>query len=286
MREPDAVPPPPPPSLWLFFPPNSIEQAKIMKQYGNEVGLAAFAWLETTNGLSFHHMELPHGRTLSCHHTNSIAGKTIDVSTCASSTCTQTWGGRSTFYHGYGEVYLSSSHISEPLFPGGTSVFPVLDITPPPNLPHSCTAPWSLLHRQNTKTNSIQSMHDFTILSIGYPPILGDMQMTKKCPKLYMNIERTNASSPSFCPFLGGGGWDIAHFGGYWHILLSIMCKKWGNKSFMMLARIIHFHYLPWFNLCILNCRSHSLFRFIEDRSLFQLCQSHLFLFLIFNLII
>ena len=55
---------------------------------------------------------------------------------------------------------------------------------------------------------------------------------------------------------------------------------------FMLLARIIFSHYRPWFNLFILNCRSHSLFRFIEDRSLFQLCISHLFLFLVFDVII
>ena len=61
----------------------------------------------------------------------------------------KTRGGRSTFYHGHGEVHLLTSHISEPLFPGGTSVFRVHTILMPPNLPRFRTAPWSPLRRQN-----------------------------------------------------------------------------------------------------------------------------------------
>ena len=55
--------------------------------------------------------------------------------------------GWSTLHHG--EVYLSTSHISEPLFPGGTSVLRIHTIQTPPNLPHSHTAPWSPLRGQN-----------------------------------------------------------------------------------------------------------------------------------------
>ena len=71
--------------FWFF--PNSIDQAKIMKQYRNEVGLTAFAWMDTRNGLSFHHMDLTHGRKLSWHHTNSITGRIINPSTCPCTTC-------------------------------------------------------------------------------------------------------------------------------------------------------------------------------------------------------
>ena len=83
--------------FWFF--PNSIDQAKMMKQCRNKVGLTALAWMDTRNGLSFHHMDLTHGRTLSWHHMNSIIGRTIDMSTCPSTTCVQTWGRRLTYHH-------------------------------------------------------------------------------------------------------------------------------------------------------------------------------------------
>ena len=112
------------------------------------------------------------------------------------------------------EVHLSRSHISEPLFAGGTSVFRVKDITPPPNLPHSHTAPWLPLHQQNTKANSIQSMHDFIILSIGYSPI-----WPKNVQNLYMNIENKFLIPPVFLQLFWGlhifffwGGGDIDTF--------------------------------------------------------------------------
>ena len=43
-------------------------------------------------------MEEPHGRTRPCHHTNSIAGRTVDMSICPATTCTQAWGGRPTYH--------------------------------------------------------------------------------------------------------------------------------------------------------------------------------------------
>ena len=181
-------------------------------------------------------------------------------------------------------VDYEASHISEPLFPGGTSVFWVHTILMPPNLPRFCTAPWSPLRRQNTKANSFQSMTDFTLLN--YPPILGEWANDKKMTKIYRWIKRTNSSSPRFLPLFRGILPILPILGGYWPILLSIIGKKWGDKSFMLLIRIIFSQYRPWFNLFILYCRSHSLFRFIEDRSLFQLCVSHLFLFLVFDVII
>ena len=108
-------------------------------------------------------------------------------------------------------------------------------------------APWSPLRRQYTKVNLVQSMTDFTLLN--YPPILGDGQMTKKCPNLYMNIENNFHIPPVFAQFGGGGGIlpILPILVRYWPILLSIMGKKWGDKSFMLLARIIFSHYRPWF---------------------------------------
>ena len=48
--------------------------------------------------LSCHHKDSTFGRTRSCHHTNPIAGRTVDMSICPATTCTQTWGGRSTYH--------------------------------------------------------------------------------------------------------------------------------------------------------------------------------------------
>ena len=48
--------------------------------------------------LSCHHKHSTFGRTRSCHHTNPIAGRTVDMSICPATTCTQTWGGRSTYH--------------------------------------------------------------------------------------------------------------------------------------------------------------------------------------------
>ena len=158
------------------------------------------------------------------------------------------------------------------------SVFWVHTILMPPNLPRLRTAPWSPLLRQYTKANSVHKSW-LTLLSLTIPPFWGDGQMTKTCPKFIYEYREQIPHPPGFCPFWGG-------YCPFWPILLSIMGKKWGDKSFILLVRIIFSHYRPWFNLFILNCRSHSLFRFIEDRSLFQLCVSLLFLFLVFNVII
>ena len=81
----------------------------------------------------------------------------------------------------------------------------------PPNLPHSRTAPWSQLRRQNTKTNLAQSMTDFTILI--YPPFLGDGQMTKNVQNLYMNIENKFLIPPVFASF-GGGYFPLCPYWG------------------------------------------------------------------------
>ena len=126
-------------------------------------------------------------------------------------------------------VDYEASHISEPLFPGGTSVFRVHTILMPPKLPRFCTALWSPLRRQNTKANSVQSMTDFTLLN--YPPILGGWANDKKMSKIYIWIKRTNSSSPRFLPLFGGILPILPILGGYWPILLSIMGKKWGGIS-------------------------------------------------------
>ena len=48
--------------------------------------------------LSCHHKDLTFGRTQSCHHPNPVAGRTVDMSICPATTCSQTWGGRSTYH--------------------------------------------------------------------------------------------------------------------------------------------------------------------------------------------
>ena len=48
--------------------------------------------------VSCHHTDSTHGRTQPCHHTNLIAGRTVNISICPTTTCTQTWGGRSTYH--------------------------------------------------------------------------------------------------------------------------------------------------------------------------------------------
>ena len=100
-------------------------------------------------------------------------------------------------------------------------------------------ASWSLLHRQNTKADLIQKLC-MTLLSLAIPPFRGDGQMTKKCPKFIYEYREDISYPPPVLPLFGG---DIAHLpilGGYWPILPSIMGKKWGDKSFMLLARIIY----------------------------------------------
>ena len=112
-------------------------------------------------------------------------------------------------------------------------------ITRPPNLPRCfMIAASSTKHKSGLDP---KVMHDFTILS--YPPIhFGGMgKWQKNVQNLYMNIEKIFLTHPppGLAPFWG----DIAHlpiFGGYWPILPSIMGKKWGDKSFMLLARIIY----------------------------------------------
>ena len=53
---------------------------------------------------------------------------------------------------------------------------------------------------------------------------------------------------PPVLPYFGG---ILPILGGYWPILPSIMDKKMGDKSFMLLTRIICSSF-PWFNLFIL----------------------------------
>ena len=102
-------------------------------------------------------------------------------------------------------------------------------ITPLPNLPRCfmIAASW-----QNTKADLIQKLC-MTLLSLAIPPFRGDGQMTKKCPKFIYEY-RQEISYPPVLPLFGG------ILGGYWPILPSIMGKKWGDKSFMLLARIIY----------------------------------------------
>ena len=150
-----------------FFPPNSIDHAAMMKQYRNEVGLAAFAWLDARNGLSFQHMDLTHGRKLSCHHMNSIAGRTIDMSTCPSTTCTQTWGGRSTYHHmnsitgrsicvqGVSQKWPTLHHLSRWNVCNPGQRHPTMQT--PPNLPRSLTASRLPLRRQSRERNTCKS---------------------------------------------------------------------------------------------------------------------------------
>ena len=67
-------------------------------------------------------------------------------------------------------------------------------------------------------------MHNFTILS--YPPILGGWANDQKLSKIYIF------------------GAILDHFAIH-------NGQKWGDKSFMLLARIIYPHYRSWFNLII-----------------------------------
>ena len=103
-----------------------------------------------------------------------------------------------------------------------------------PNLPRCSMIAASSTKSRDTKANSIQSMTDFTFLN--YPPILGGWANDKKMSKIYIWIKRTNSSSPRFLPLFGGILPILPILGGYWPILLSIMGKKWGDKSFMLLA--------------------------------------------------
>ena len=134
------------------------------------------------------------------------------------------------------------SDIIEPLFPGETSVFQIHTIRMLPNLPRCSMIAASSTKSRDTKANLIQSMTDFTILN--YPPILGGCANDKIMSKIYIWIKRTNSPSPQFLPLFGGIMHILHILGGYWHILLFRMCKKWGDKSFISLARIINSSFL------------------------------------------
>ena len=62
----------------------------------------------------------------------------------------------------------------------------------------------------------------------------------KNVQNLYMFIERKFLIPPVFAPFGGGILPILPIWRGYWPILPSIMGKKSGDKSFMLLARIIY----------------------------------------------
>ena len=122
----------------------------------------AFSWLDTTEGLSFHHMDLTHKRMLSYHHNRQEdvffnhmylnMRRTLDIQTHE----LYQW-----------EVYLLSTK-SVTIYPGAMSVIRVKDIRPCkcrkyPN--HSHTAPRLPLHRQsrvwNIYKNELDQKHAY-----------------------------------------------------------------------------------------------------------------------------
>ena len=106
-------------------------------------------------------------------------------------------------------------------------------------------APWSLLRRQNREIQKrTWSKAWLTLLSLTIPPFWGGCANDKIMSKIYIWIKRTNSPSPQFLPLLGGIMHILHILGGYWHILLFRMCKKWGDKSFISLARIINSSFL------------------------------------------
>ena len=83
--------------------------------------------------------------------------------------------------------------------------------------------------------------------TLSYPPISRGWANDKNVQNLYMNIEK-KFLIPQFLPLSGG---ILPILGGYWPILPFIMGTKWGDKSVMLLTRIIS-PITVWFNLIIL----------------------------------
>ena len=83
----------------FVFNHDSIDQAAMTAPCANEISLIPLEWLDDFRSLVLppQGLNLLEDAVLPPHE--PIAGRTVDMSICPTTTCTQTWGGRSTYHH-------------------------------------------------------------------------------------------------------------------------------------------------------------------------------------------
>ena len=207
--------------------------------------------------LSCHHKDSTYGRTQSCHHTNPIAMRTVDMSISPATTGTQTGRTLDLPPHelNHGEAHLSSMRaitlVNHSL--GGSSVLWMSS--------HSNAAkPTSFPYCFKIAASSTMSRAKY-IQTRTWSKSYAWQKMTKNVQNLFMNImniEKKFLIPPVFARFFffffffGGGGY-------------CPFCPFWGDigpschQVIYVLARIICSSF-PWFNLFILPwVKVHSL---------------------------